>query len=354
MSAQEFLDEIIAAFYDHLIVREDDNYDLIRFPAENKDQFRSEDHRLFMQYFLKNYRGFYDSYALLCNDSSRNLFRNLILYKLLGHQHVRIKPGSFSEYKRQIEEMKNYEMGVSEFKARFSSYDLMHFRDIPFRGCKLSLESLYTNLAYSLLKDMYSYHEGSVNIAVESGDVVVEGGTCIGENTVKFAVMGGPKGHVYSFDPLSLHLDIARYNLRQNGVEDQVTLLEYGMSDHVHEVSAQKDQDREISPAFSIQDGDEDIPLTTIDHVVDQESLKKVDFVKMDIEGAELAALRGAAETIKKHRPKLAISLYHKIEDFIAIPQYLQSLCSSYDFYLDHYTIFASETVLFAIDREKR
>ena len=73
----------------------------------------------------------------------------------------------------------------------------------------------------------------------------------------------------------------------------------------------------------------------------------------MDIEGSELNALRGAEKTIKKFRPKLAISLYHRQDDFITIPEYLNNLNVGYNFYLDHFTIHHEETVLFASHDKK-
>jgi hypothetical protein len=68
----------------------------------------------------------------------------------------------------------------------------------------------------------------------------------------------------------------------------------------------------------------------------------------MDIEGSELKGLQGAEETICTFRPKLAISLYHKDEDIIMIPEYLHKLDLGYEFFLDHFTIHRWETVLFA------
>jgi hypothetical protein len=77
--------------------------------------------------------------------------------------------------------------------------------------------------------------------------------------------------------------------------------------------------------------------------------MPRVDFIKMDIEGSELAALKGASGALREWKPRLAISLYHRVEDFHAIPLWLDSLGLGYRFFLDHYSIHHEETVLYAI-----
>ncbi len=62
-----------------------------------------------------------------------------------------------------------------------------------------------------------------------------------------------------------------------------------------------------------------------------------VTFMKMDIEGSELPALQGGETIIKVQKPKLAICLYHKIEDFWEIPMYLHSLVPEYRFGVMHH-----------------
>ena len=76
---------------------------------------------------------------------------------------------------------------------------------------------------------------------------------------------------------------------------------------------------------------------------------ENVTFIKMDIEGSELKALQGAQKTIKSLKPRMAISVYHKLDDIINIMDYLFKLNPEYRYYLRHYSACQWETVLYAI-----
>jgi hypothetical protein len=70
----------------------------------------------------------------------------------------------------------------------------------------------------------------------------------------------------------------------------------------------------------------------------------------MDIEGAELDALKGAEETIKRDKPKLAICIYHKDSDFVETPEYIHEFVPEYRLYVRHHgRTSARETVLYAV-----
>lgn len=89
--------------------------------------------------------------------------------------------------------------------------------------------------------------------------------------------------------------------------------------------------------------------VTSLDSVLHDE---EITFLKMDIEGSELNALKGAKLTIQMHKPKLAICVYHKPEDILVIPKYIKTLVPEYKFYLRHYSSYNTETVLYAIPNE--
>lgn len=76
---------------------------------------------------------------------------------------------------------------------------------------------------------------------------------------------------------------------------------------------------------------------------------ERVTFIKMDVEGAELKVLEGAEKLIKRNKPKLAISIYHKPEDLLELPIYIKSLVPEYKLFLRHHSSTLSETVLYAI-----
>lgn len=94
------------------------------------------------------------------------------------------------------------------------------------------------------------------------------------------------------------------------------------------------------------QQGTYSINVDSIDQTILD---KEVTYIKMDIEGAELLALQGAQETIKKYQPKLAVSIYHKPEDIIEIFDYVRTLLPNHKYYLRHYSSFDTETVLYAV-----
>ncbi len=102
----------------------------------------------------------------------------------------------------------------------------------------------------------------------------------------------------------------------------------------------------DVSSAKIAESGGLEIEARRLDDLLGD---RPVTFLKMDIEGSELAALRGAERIIRQQRPKLAVCVYHKPEDMWEIPGFLLDCHPDYKLYLRHYSISYTETVLYAI-----
>jgi FkbM family methyltransferase len=71
-------------------------------------------------------------------------------------------------------------------------------------------------------------------------------------------------------------------------------------------------------------------------------------FIKMDIEGAEVPALEGASETIRRHAPRLAVAVYHSLDDLLRVPRLLRELRPDYQIDLRAHSDYSEELVLYA------
>ncbi len=97
---------------------------------------------------------------------------------------------------------------------------------------------------------------------------------------------------------------------------------------------------------YGDQDDYVEVPITKIDTIAKDEGIT---FIKMDIEGSELEALKGAQNVIINCCPKLAICVYHKSEDLFTIISYIHSISKGkYRYYLRHHSDNLTETVLYA------
>lgn len=97
-----------------------------------------------------------------------------------------------------------------------------------------------------------------------------------------------------------------------------------------------------------ISGGEETIEVVSLDEYLKDEK-EPVTFIKMDIEGAELNALKGTKRIITEQKPKLAICIYHKPEDIWEIPSLLLEFTPDYKFYIRHYFWSHLDTILYAL-----
>ena len=145
----------------------------------------------------------------------------------------------------------------------------------------------------------------------------------------------------YLFEPDSANFQQLVGNVRR-GMR-QAQCLPLGLSDTYRILSFNAGNGEGASIA---ENGTAHIAVTALDDVLIG---KNVDFIKLDVEGAELQALQGAQQLIQRSRPVLALSLYHCPQDLWELPLTLSRLCEGYRFYIRQHFFNSFESVLYAV-----
>ena len=188
-----------------------------------------------------------------------------------------------------------------------------------------------------------------LNDMISDNEVFVDGGAFDGQTTLNFFDLldkqGKNNGYSYVWEPDSANIIRIKEKLACVD-ENRYEVVERGLWNRSCELFFKADG----TTGSRIEDSDMDsgvsrVKVSTIDEICD----KKVTFIKMDIEGAEREALEGSRNTITSLKPKLAICIYHKEDDFIEIPKMILNMNSDYRLYLRHYSLTAGETVLYAL-----
>jgi FkbM family methyltransferase len=352
-----FLKDVLRQYLTSLRRREVNNYDASRYSFDGVDRsnvFDFDYHHENLCFFTANHEEFRTAWSLLQDDASRELFVELILWRLAGHLHVKLSTNTERYWKFQ-EEALAVPSTPSHFSFKGIFGPLRHYERYPFCDRTFAVDCWPVSLASVYLMKQYFFHRGNVQISPEVGEQVVDAGALFGDTALAFATAVGEKGRVYAFDPLGSHGKIIFHNIAQNGLQDRILFFPVGLGEFANEVPGPVKEEEIVNPGFNLQSavGIDRIPIRTIDGLVATGAIERVDFLKMDIEGSELAALRGAEKTLRQFKPKLAISVYHKFSDLFDIPSFIHSLGLGYRFYLSHYTIHAEETVLYADSRSE-
>ena len=185
-------------------------------------------------------------------------------------------------------------------------------------------------------------------IRPKAGDIMIDGGVSdMVDAQMAFAEAVGPEGQVHGFEPIPWMAEKAAEGLAK---WPWYTLHTAGLAERRGEAAFASLRDSSHICAEGAPDGEGTVrcELVSIDEVVREEGLPRVDCIKLDVEGAELAALRGAADTIRRFRPRLIICLYHQPEDLFTLPLYVKSLVPDYRLEVAHASCGFTDTILYA------
>jgi len=136
---------------------------------------------------------------------------------------------------------------------------------------------------------------------------------------------------------------------KKYGDNPKIQLIKKGVWSEVTEMAFTDSPDYEgAGNGIGIGSGQNVITVktTSIDAL---ELREKVTFIKMDIEGAELEALKGAKNTILRDKPRLAICIYHSNDDMIRIAEWIHELVPDYKLFVRHHWHNSWETTLYGV-----
>ena len=275
--------------------------------------------------------------------------RNEIIYKI---KQSKLKEHVFSfdptlEILQGVgyEERKNYYLDKQEelfelWKKLNDDFSRKTFENI-LRGALTSNCDFYQGIANTT-----QYFPDIIMSQINSSETFVDVGAYTGDSISEFinAVQG--KWHkIFAFEPDSNNYKIAKKNYN----DERICLFKKGVgrkNETLFLLNENKGKDEGAHVVDNADIASELMKVVKLDDVISE----KVTYIKMDIEGMEMDALLGAKKLIKSYRPKLAVSVYHKMEDLLLISHFIESMDLEYKLYLRHYwSCSGTDTVLFAI-----
>jgi FkbM family methyltransferase len=173
---------------------------------------------------------------------------------------------------------------------------------------------------------------GTGERAVRAGDIVLDCGANIGVYT-RTALDAGAR-LVIAIEPAPENIECLRRNFTAEVASGRVIIYEKGVWDKDDFLIINVAPGNPAADSFVItpqgSQAGQRLPLTTIDKLTAELKLERVDYIKMDIEGAEKRALVGARETLRRFRPRLALSSYHVPDDPQKIPELVRAAWPGY------------------------
>lgn len=208
-----------------------------------------------------------------------------------------------------------------------------------------TFETNFIEKIYKKEKNQYFIDEV---IPLVNNGVIVDCGAYIGDtidyviNNLKLDI-----NHIYAFEVAEKNLYELENNIKKWYAQDKITIIKKGVWNRTEKMYI-KDN---FGEGVKVTENKTDFPIEmcAIDEVLNK--VEKINFIKMDVEGSELNALKGAEKTILKNRPILAICIYHSLKEFYSIPFYLMDLLKDYNFIIRHHLYRVADTIIYCIPK---
>lgn len=290
----------------------------------------------------EKFSNFESSYNLMSDNFSKKLFCEILLSRYLGENKVKLSSftSNFIEhYEKCSESLINSTDYLNVYK--------WILKKIKPKNTDIQIYTAPTILNLIETGRCYSYEKDKNKISVLPGDIVIDCGVGWGDTTTYLSSIANnnKNGRLYAFDILQESFDALDQQLTLNSGVNNITKVHHAVTDCDDKIFYTTDP----GPDAKIVDYETPYKVVsiTLDTFIKKNNIPTVNFIKMDIEGAERDALKGAENIIRKYKPRLAISVYHLDDDFEVIPRLINSIRDDYEFYIDCTTGFGGETILF-------
>ncbi len=243
------------------------------------------------------------------------------------------------KYKENIEYLNKLDNLIEYFNDDLSKqYFLLIKKTIQEQKAVSRISDLYCGEKQYFL----NYFSGKLN-----GLVFVDAGSYTGDTIQEMIRQNIEPGAVYCFEANQKNFSRLSQNKNIHQKIKNIYLENYALWNTETELKIKG----ENFNSKVDEEGEFSVKAITLDKYFEN---IKIDFIKMDIEGAEQKALSGGMKVIQRDRPILAISIYHTLEDIIDIPTFLSENLDKYSFFVRHHSYTYSETILYGIPREKQ
>ncbi|TXJ10968.1 FkbM family methyltransferase [Brachyspira aalborgi] len=296
-----------------------------KFDKNKIEKIESEDNFIKALIEGKNFNIFYD---MLKEEYSKKLFEKIVRYRYM----LAFYPNSFIDNKQKI-----------NLSIKYGSLNIFHWglKRILFYFQKSKYPNEIENFLLFYIFGLKQYDVKNI-FEVKEYATIFDIGAWKGDTAYFFSKKCSNKARIYAFEPDDYAFQILekiKEKYKLNNIITKNILLS----------NAEKEIDFismiENTPTIKKN-------AITIDKFVEENNIEKIDYVKMDVEGAERNILEGSIKTIKKFKPFLAIAIYHGgklfMEDFYNIPIFIKNVINEdYEYYIRTFSPWGGETILF-------
>lgn len=202
----------------------------------------------------------------------------------------------------------------------------------------------------------YEYRTGLARLGFHGGEVILDCGAYNGDTARLFLELTGNDCEIYCFEPVSENYHEMDAWIRQEGITN-VHAVHVGVGKGKYTDKVYSTEEKTTKGAVGVNRFHSESPVVTeiqVDSLDNMMGEQHVDYIKMDIEGAEMDALRGGERLIRRDCPQMLVSAYHKITDMWEVPEFVLGISPNYQMFLGHQPHAPYEPEFLFVPKEER